>query len=109
MTSALDNLARPANPDASRHVVAPSPKFCLRQGPAGGWYLIPFIYEYGFDAWCQQWRKDHITEHVGPEGAKWTWYHAGNVDVPAYAKLVDVKQLVFEKAEVLPYEHSIHG
>lgn len=111
MTSAIDNLARPANPDASRHVVAPSPKFCLRQGPSGFWYLIPFIYEYGFDAWCDQWKKDHIKEEqavFSGQMAKWTRHLASTYDVPAYAKQVDVKQLVFEKPEALPYDHRIN-
>lgn len=106
MTSALDNLARPANPDASRHLVKPSPRYCLCQSPVGAWsawYLVPYIYEYGFTEWCKEWTKEHVTEHMGPDGSKFTWYHGGVCQPPAYAVPVDITRLTFEKPIVAPY------
>lgn len=84
--SAVDNLSRPAHPEASRHLVPPSPTYCLRQCPSGFWYLIPYIYEYGFEAMCEQWVKEHsknfVLDAIMPK--------------PGYAQPVDVRRLTFQ-------------
>lgn len=102
-----DNLARPLDVSASRHTVPPSPKYCLRQSPSGHWYLIPYIYEFGFGAWCAQWQKDHVKDVqavIDNQQVRWTHYLATTYPVPAYAKPVNIARLTFEQPQEVPYD-----
>lgn len=82
-----DYLARPAHPEASRHNSRVSPTYCLRQC-RGVWYLLPFIYEWGFSEYVKAWREEH-EDHPNPG------------DLPAYAKLVDVAALTFQQPNIV--------
>lgn len=90
MSSHIDNLARPIYPEASHHKPPVSPKYCLRQCPSGVWYLIPFIYEYGFEMLSKTWVKERT------KLMETGW---GVFPPPAYAKAIDISRLVFEKPE----------
>jgi hypothetical protein len=65
--------------------IPPSPRYTLRQSPSGFYYLIPFIYEYGFEQWC-----------------KHEWKSQNGAPVPAYAKPVDLPRLTFEHPLEVP-------
>lgn len=60
----------------------PSPRFTLRQCPKGNWYLIPYIYEYGWERWFAM---------CGPNGS-----------IPGYARRVDPMRLTFENPVEVP-------
>lgn len=92
MTSKIDFLARPIYPEASHHKPQVSPKYCLRQCPSGFWYMIPFIYEWGFEQMCKEWVREHTREG---------FLLTKIMPKPGYAKSIDLKHLVFEKPEEL--------
>lgn len=97
MSSKIDFLARPIYPEASHHKPLVSPTYCLRQCPAGFWYLIPFIYEYGFEMFSKAWVKEHMKKNGMFDRV---------MKPPAYAQSVDLKCLTFEKPHELPCQLS---
>lgn len=90
MARRQDNLARPANPAASTHLVPPSPRYCVRS-VFGALYMIPYIYDYGFDEFLKAWRKEHGV-----------WSSPTRKELPAYAVPVDLGMLTFEKPVEVP-------
>jgi hypothetical protein len=85
-----DFLARPIDPQASLHRPRVSPTYCLRQCPGGFWYLIPYIYEYGFEQYIKAWRKEHGT-----------WTNPERSELPAYAQPVDISRLAFQTPYII--------
>lgn len=89
-TNTPDFLARPQDPSASNHRIPPSPRYCLR-GTGGNWYMIPLIYEWGFEQFCKAYQEED------PQG-----FFPGPKQVPRYAIPVNLGKFTFEKPIELP-------
>lgn len=80
-----DNLARPEHANASRHRRPPPQRYALKQ-VGMHWYMVPLIYEWGFEMYVKACREDDAHPRVNPDPK----------DMPKYAVLVDLSKLTFE-------------
>lgn len=101
MTRPTDFLARPQNPSASDHRLAPSPRYCLRE-TGGNWYTVPLLYEWGFEQFCAAWSKTEMQAILERDGVVNGAPYPGPKDVPRYATLVNLNKLTFESPIELP-------
>lgn len=100
-TNTPDFLARPQDPSASNHRVPPSPRYCLRE-TGGKWYLIPLIYEWGFERYCAVWIETESKAILERDGIISGVPYPGPKDVPRYAIPVNLGKFSFEKPIELP-------
>lgn len=100
--SKIDNLARPIHPEASYHKPLLSPIYCLRHGPDGYVYLVPYIYDYGWEQLVkvhdEDTRKANMRRARGGRGTLCIIKFIA----PVYAKRIGLDQLVFEKPQEVP-------
>lgn len=90
----FDFIARPERPEASRHLVPPMPRYCLKL-VGEQYYMIPMIYEFGFEQYCKAWTETATAEALRTFDMINTV--PGLADVPRYAIPTDLSKLTFEK------------
>lgn len=93
--STHDFLVRPEHPEASQHRPKPPQRYVLKKSGAD-WFMVPMIYEWGFEMFCKAWSEEALKTALGTWGIVSGTLTPGPKDVPKYAIHVpDLSKLTF--------------